>query len=437
MAMRANDLSSFWMPFTNNREFKRLPRMLASAKDMHYFTPDGRAILDGTSGLWCSNAGHCRDKIVAAIQSEAAILDFAPTFNVGHPNAFDLANKLAAKFPAGMDKVFFANSGSEAVDSALKIALAYHRARGEGTRTKLIGRQRAYHGVGFGGLSVGGIANNRRGFLQLPGIDHLTHTLNIAEAGFTRGQPAWGSHLADELEGLVQLHGGENIAAVIVEPMAGSTGVLIPPVGYLEKLREIASRHGILLIFDEVITAFGRLGAMSAAERFGVIPDLITLAKGVTNAAVPMGAVVCAGGIYDAVVNAAKDGIEFFHGYTYSAHPLAVAAATATLELYEEENLFARAAGLEPYWEEAIHSLKDASGVIDIRNIGLVAGIELESRPGAPGARAMEVFHHCFDNGLLTRVTGDIIALSPPLIISKEQIDEIIIKLSAGLKSAA
>lgn len=437
MSMRANDLSAFWMPFTNNRAFKRDPRMLASAKDMHYFTPEGRPVLDGTSGLWCSNAGHCRPTIVEAIQTEAASLDFAPTFNVGHPRAFELATRLAAKFPDGMDKVFFANSGSEAVDSALKIALAYHRANGQGTRTRLIGRQRAYHGVGFGGLSVGGIVNNRAAFVQLPGVDHLSHTLNIAEASFTRGQPAWGGHLAQELEGLVALHGAENIAAVIVEPMAGSTGVIVPPIGYLAMLRDITRKYGILLIFDEVITAFGRLGAASGSERLGVTPDLITVAKGLTNATVPMGAVICAGWIYDTILDAAKNGIEFFHGYTYSAHPLAVAASLATLEVYDEEGLFERAAELEGYWEKAVHGLKGLPAVIDIRNLGLVAGIELEPRPGAPGARAMEVFHKCFDDGLLIRVTGDIIALSPPLIVSPAQIDEIMEKLAATLKSVA
>jgi beta-alanine--pyruvate transaminase len=437
MTIRPNDLDSFWMPFTNNRAFKRDPRLLARAKDMHYFTPDGTPVLDGTSGLWCSNAGHCRDSIVAAIQSEAATLDFAPTFNLGHPRAFELASRLASLFPAGMDRVFFANSGSESVDSALKIALAYHRARGEGSRTKLIGRQRAYHGVGFGGISVGGILGNRRAFPQLPGVDHLPHTLNIAECAFSKGHPAWGAHLADELEAIVGLHGAENIAAVIVEPMSGSTGVIVPPLGYLEKLREITTRHGILLIFDEVITAFGRLGAATAAERFGVTPDLITVAKGLTNAAVPMGAVIASNAVYNTIVDNAAPGIELFHGYTYSAHPLAVAAALASLDIYESEGLFARAAGLESYWEEAVHGLKGLPNVIDIRNIGLVAGIELASRPGKPGERAMAVFHHCFDNGLLIRVTGDIIALSPPLIVSKEQIDEIMEKLAEGLRAVS
>jgi beta-alanine--pyruvate transaminase len=432
-----NDLGSFWMPFTDNRGFKRNPRLLSRAKDMYYYTPDDAPVLDGTSGLWCTNAGHCRDKIVAAIRDEAANLDFAPTFNLGHPRAFELASRLTAKFPAGMDKVFFANSGSEAVDSALKIALAYHRARGEGTRTKLIGRQRGYHGVGFGGLSVGGIVNNRRSFAQLPGVDHLSHTFNLAETAFTKGQPKWGAHLADELETLVALHGAENIAAVIVEPMAGSTGVLVPPIGYLEKLRAITKRHGILLIFDEVITAFGRLGAATAAERLNVIPDMITIAKGLTNAAVPMGAVVCNNTLYDTILDKSGPGIELFHGYTYSAHPLAVAAALASLELYDEENLFQRSAELEGYWESAMHSLRGAPGVIDIRNLGLVAGIELQPHVDAPGKRAMTVFHSCFDYGLLVRVTGDIIALSPPLIVSKAQIDEMVEKLSAGLSAAA
>ncbi len=433
MTIKPNDLDSFWMPFTNNRAFKREPRLLSRAKDMHYYKPDGRAVLDGTSGLWCSNAGHCRAEIVEAIQKEAANLDFAPTFNAGHPGAFKFATRLAALFPDNMDRVFFANSGSEAVDSALKIALAYHRAKGEGTRTRLIGRQRAYHGVGFGGISVGGILNNRRSFVQLPGVDHLTHTLNIQKCAFTRGHPNWGFHLADELEDLVTLHGAENIAAVIVEPVAGSTGVLIPPLGYLERLRDITRRHGILLIFDEVITAFGRVGAASAAERFNVIPDLITVAKGITNAAVPMGAVIANNAIYDTIMAASGPGIEFFHGYTYSAHPLAVAAGLATLEVYEKEGLFQRAADLEGHWEDAVHSLAQAPNVIDIRNLGLMAGIELAPRPGSPGQRAMDVFHSCFDDGLLVRVTGDIIALSPPLIISASQIDEIVEKLSAAI----
>ncbi|WP_091741738.1 aspartate aminotransferase family protein [Phenylobacterium immobile] len=432
-----NDLDAFWMPFTANRAFKAEPRLFSRAKDMHYFTPEGRAVLDGTAGLWCSNAGHCRAPIVAAIQAEAANLDFAPTFNLGHPRAFELASRLTQVFPAELTRVFFVNSGSEAVDTALKMALAYHRANGEGTRTRLIGRQRGYHGVGFGGISVGGLVNNRRAFVTLPGVDHLTHTLNMAETAFTQGQPAWGAHLADELEALVALHGAETIAAVIVEPLAGSTGVLVPPVGYLERLREITAKHGILLIFDEVISGFGRLGAASAAQRLGVTPDLMTLAKGITNAAVPMGAVLAQEFIYDRIVNGAPAGIEFFHGNTYSGHPLAVAAALATLDVYAEEQLFERAAALEPYWQAAVHRLAEAPNVIDVRNLGLVAGIELKPRVDAPGARATEVFHACFDEGLLIRVTGDIIALSPPLIVSDSQIDEMVDKIADVLERTA
>jgi beta-alanine--pyruvate transaminase len=427
--------SSFWMPFTNNRGFKANPRLLASAKDMHYFTPDGRAILDGTSGLWCVNAGHARPKIVEAIQKQAATLDFAPTFQLGHPLAFEFADEIAKIFPAGMDRVFFTNSGSEAVDSALKIALAYQRAIGQGTRTRLIGREKGYHGVGFGGISVGGIANNRRFFPLLPGVDHLPHTFNIEADAFTRGQPEKGAELADALESIVTLHGAETIAAVIVEPVAGSIGVMVPPKGYLERLREITRRHGILLIFDEVITAFGRLGHPTGAQYFGVTPDIITCAKGITNAAVPMGAAVASRKIYDAIVENAAPGIELFHGYTYSGHPLAAAAGLATLATYREDGLFERSRALAPYWEERAHSLRGAPHVIDIRNIGLMAAIELRPRDGAPGARAMEVFHRAFDEGLLLRVTADTIALSPPLIVEKAQIDQMFDKIGSLLKS--
>jgi len=431
----ANDLDPFWMPFTANRSFKAHPRLLASARDMHYFTPDGRSILDGTAGLWCVNAGHARKPIVEAIQRQAEVLDYAPTFQLGHPLVFELAARLGMLFPADINHVFFAGSGSEAVDSALKIALAYQRARGFENRTRLIGRQKGYHGVGFGGISVGGLENNRRGFLTLPGVDHLPHTLNLEEAAFSRGQPAWGAHLADELEVLIAEHGAETIAAVIVEPMSGSAGVIVPPVGYLERLRDITTRHDILLIFDEVITGFGRVGGATAAETLGVIPDLLTCAKGLTNGAVPMGAVGVRGEIYDAVVNdAAGPGIEFFHGYTYSGHPLAAAAGLATLDVYEGEGLYDRARELGPYWEEAVHSLKGAPHVIDIRNMGLVAAVELAPRPDAPGARATEVFHRAFDGGLLIRVTGDVIALSPPLIISREQIDELVGRLADILR---
>jgi beta-alanine--pyruvate transaminase len=433
---RPNDLSAFWMPFTDNRAFKARPRLLARAKDMHYFTPDGRALLDGTAGLWCVNAGHTREPIVEAIRAEAGELDYAPSFQLSHPKAFEFAQRLTGILPDGMDHVFFANSGSEAVDSALKIALAYQRAIGQGTRTRLIGREKGYHGVGFGGISVGGLPNNRRAFALLPGVDHLRHTLDPAQA-FTRGQPEHGAELADDLQRLVDLHGADTIAAVIVEPLAGSAGVIVPPRGYLERLRAICDRHGILLIFDEVITGFGRLGAATAAERFGVTPDLITLAKGLTNAAVPMGAVGVTGKIHDAVVNGAAPGIELFHGYTYSAHPLAVAAGRAALELYRAEGLFARARDLEPAFERAVHGLATAPHVKDVRNLGLVAGIELTPREGAPGARASEVFQLCFDAGALIRVTGDTIALSPPLIMSEAQIGELVGRIAGALSQVA
>jgi beta-alanine--pyruvate transaminase len=432
---RPNDLSAFWMPFTDNRGFKARPRLLARAKDMHYFTPEGRPLLDGTAGLWCVNAGHTREPIVEAIRAEAGELDYAPSFQLSHPKAFDFAQRLAAILPDGMDHVFFANSGSEAVDSALKIALGYQRAIGQGTRTRLIGREKGYHGVGFGGISVGGLPNNRRAFALLPGVDHLRHTLT--DQTFVRGQPEHGAELADDLQRLVDLHGAETIAAVIVEPLAGSAGVIVPPKGYLERLRAICDRHGILLIFDEVITGFGRLGAATAAERFGVTPDLITLAKGLTNAAVPMGAVGVTGKVHDAVVGGAPAGIELFHGYTYSAHPLAVAAGRAALELYRAEGLFARARDLEPAWERAVHALASAPHVKDVRNLGLVAGIELHPRDGAPGARAAEVFQLCFDAGALIRVTADTIALSPPLIISEAQIEELVGRIGEALGQVA
>lgn len=435
--MLENDpLAAFWMPFTANRAYKAAPRQLVAAKDMHYTASDGRQVLDGTAGLWCVNAGHCRAPIAEAIAKAAATLDFAPTFQLGHPQAFELASRVAALMPAGLDRVFFTNSGSESVDTALKIALAYHRARGDGSRTRLIGRERGYHGTGFGGTSVGGLVNNRRAFGPLlNGVDHIRHTHDLARNAFTRGQPAHGAELADDLERLIGLHGADTIAAVIVEPMAGSTGVLVPPAGYLERLRQICDTHGILLIFDEVISAYGRLGTATAAELFGVTPDLLTMAKGLTNAAVPMGAVAVGGGVHDAIVEGAADGIEFFHGYTYSGHPLAAAAGLATLDLYRAEGLFERAAALAGYWADAVHSLHGARHVIDLRNIGLVAGIELASRPGAVGKRATELFHAAFDNGLLVRATGDIIALSPPLIVDKPQIDEMFGKIAALLNT--
>jgi beta-alanine--pyruvate transaminase len=429
-------LEAHWMPFTANRAFKRTPRLLVAAKDMHYTSVDGRQILDGAAGLWCVNAGHCRESIVAAIANQAARVDYAPGFQMGHPLSFQLADRLAGMLPGDLDHVFFANSGSEAVDTALKIALAYHRARGEASRTRLVGRLRGYHGVGFGGISVGGIENNRAAFAAqlLPQVDHLPHTHDLARNAFSRGQPAWGAELAGDLERIIAERGASNIAAVIVEPVAGSTGVLIPPKGYLERLRAICDAHGILLIFDEVITGFGRLGASFAAEYFGIVPDIMTVAKGLTNGAVPMGAVCVRRGIYDAVVNATEQGIEFFHGYTYSGHPLAAAAGLATLDVYEREGLFERAAALAGYWEEAVHALRGVPHVIDLRNLGLVAGIELAPRPGTPGARASEAFAACFNNGLLIRTTGDVIALSPPLIATREHIDQIFDILSSVLR---
>ncbi|WBX83038.1 aspartate aminotransferase family protein [Sphingosinicella microcystinivorans] len=431
-----NDLSAFWMPFTNNRAFKQTPRLLAAAEGMHYTSSDGRSILDATAGLWCVNAGHCRTEIVEAIRDTAARFDFGPTFQLGHPLAFELASKLGMIMPEGLDRIFFTNSGSESVDTALKIALAYQRARGQGSRTRFIGRERAYHGVGFGGISVGGIVGNRRQYgTMLGGVDHLRHTHDLARNAFSRGQPAHGVELADDIERLVALHGADTIAAVIVEPVAGSTGVLVPPVGYLERVRELCTKHDILLIFDEVITAFGRVGKATASERFGVTPDIITMAKGLTNAAVPMGAVAAGRHVYDTVVENAPEGIELFHGYTYSGHPLAAAAGLATLAIYEEERLFEKAIALEAYWGDAVHAMKGLPHVIDCRNIGLVAGIELEARPGAPTKRAMEAFHRAFDSGLLIRVTGDIIALSPPLILEKADIDEIFGRLADILKT--
>ncbi|WBO21206.1 aspartate aminotransferase family protein [Sphingomonas abietis] len=432
-----NDLSAFWMPFTDNRGYKAEPRMFAKAAGMHYWTPDGRQVLDGTGGLWCVNAGHCRAPITQAIAQAAGELDFAPTFQLAHPSVFRLATRLAAITPEGLDHIFFTNSGSESVDTALKIALAYQRSIGQGTRTRLIGRQRGYHGVNFGGVSVGGIVGNRRQFLSLPGVDHLRHTHSHEHQAFTRGQPAWGAHLADELEGLVALHGAETIAAVIVEPMAGSTGVLPPPVGYLEKLRAITAKHGILLIFDEVITGFGRLGAPFAAQAFGVTPDLITMAKGLTNGAVPMGAVAAVGFVHDGIVNNALPGIELAHGYTYSGHPLAAAAGLATLDIYADEGLFERSAALTDVWADAIHGLRDLDVIHDIRTCGFVAGVEMKPKPGAPGARGKAVFHRAFDDGLLVRATADTIALSPPLIASEAEIGEIVDRLRAAIVAAA
>lgn len=432
------DLSAFWMPFTANQQFKAAPRILASAEGMHYYSEDGRKILDGTAGLWCCNAGHGRREIAQAVSQQISRLDFAPTFQMGHPLPFELADRLVDIAPPGFKHVFYTNSGSESVDTALKIALAWQRARGQGTRTRLIGRERGYHGVGFGGISVGGIVTNRKHFgTLLTGVDHLPHTLDIARNAFTRGLPNENDALADELERIVALHDASNIAAVIVEPIAGSTGVILPPKGYLKRLREICTKHGILLIFDEVITGFGRLGAAFAAQEFAVQPDLITCAKGLTNGAIPMGAVLVQDRLYQDLMQAGQGGIELFHGYTYSGHPVAAAAALATLDIYAREQLLTRAHEMAGYWEEAVHSLRGCKHVKDIRNYGLVAGIELESMTGAPGRRAYEVFVRCFQMGALIRVTGDIIALSPPLIIEREHIDQLFSLLQDALQAQA
>jgi beta-alanine--pyruvate transaminase len=434
-----NDLDSYWLPFTPNRAFKKAPRLVVRAKDMHYTTPEGRAVLDGTAGLWCTNAGHNRDPIVAAIQRQAAELDYAPAFHFAHPKAFELASRIAALAPGDLDRVFFCNSGSEAVDTALKIALAYHNVRGQGSRTRLIGRERGYHGVGFGGISVGGIVNNRKFFgTLLAGVDHLPATYNREQQAFTKGEPEWGAHLADELERIVQLHDASTVAAVIVEPMAGSAGVFPAPKGYLPRLRAICDKYGILLIFDEVITGFGRLGHAFAAERYGVIPDMITFAKGVTSGSVPMGGVIVRAGIYDAFMRGPEHVVELFHGYTYSAHPLACAAGLATLDLYRDEGLFERAKKLEPKWADAAMSLKGLPNVLDIRTVGLTAGIDLAARPDAVGQRGYEALERAFhEESMMIRAVGDTLALTPPLIVSEAQIAEIFGKVAKLIRAVA
>jgi beta-alanine--pyruvate transaminase len=435
--VKNKDLDAYWMPFTANRQFKKAPRMLAKAEGMHFWTPEGREILDGIAGMWCVNAGHGRSKIVKAIQDQAAEMDFAPPFNMGHPKAFELAERVVEIAPSGLNKVFFTNSGSESVETALKMAIAYHRVRGEGQRTRLIGRERGYHGVNFGGISVGGISANRKMFgTLLAGVDHIRHT-HDARNQMSRGQPEHGVELAEDLERLVALHDASTIAAVIVEPVAGSTGVLIPPKGYLQRLREICDKHGILLILDEVITGFGRLGSPFAAQHFGVTPDLMTVAKGLTNGSVPMGAVLAKQHIYDTFMNGPEHLIEFAHGYTYSAHPLACAAGIATLETYADEDLLTRGAKMAPAFEQAVHSLAGLPNVVDVRNIGLVGGIELAPIAGEPGKRAFSVFLDCWEKGVLVRTTGDIIALSPPLIIENKHLDQIVGTLADAIKRAA
>ena len=432
------DLDAFWMPFTAARQFRKSPRLLTRSAGMYYWDDKGRQILDGVSGLWCVNAGHGRPKIVKAIQDQAAELDFAPPFNMAHPKAFELASALAKIAPEGMTKVFFTNSGSESVETALKMAIAYHRVRGEGSRTRLIGRERGYHGVNFGGISVGGIVGNRKLFgTLLAGVDHIRHTHDPARNAFTVGQPEHGAELADDLERLVALHDASTIAAVIVEPIAGSTGVLLPPKGYLQRLREICDKHGILLIFDEVITGFGRTGSAFGATTFGVTPDLMTLAKGITNGCVPMGAVLARQSIHDVFMNGPEHLVEFPHGYTYSSHPLACAAALATLETYTDEGLLTRAAQLQADFGAAVHSLRGLPNVIDIRNFGLVGAVELTPRAGEPGKRAFDIFLDCYDKGVMVRVTGDVVALSPPLIIESAQIGQIVDTLRGAIQKAA
>jgi beta-alanine--pyruvate transaminase len=434
-----NDLEAYWLPFTPNRAFKKRPRLVVRAKDMHYYKPDGRAVLDGAAGMWCCNAGHAREPIVKAIQRSAADLDYAPPFQFAHPQAFTLATRIAALAPGDLDHVFFCNSGSEAVDTALKIALAYHNVRGEGARTRLIGRERGYHGAGFGGISVGGIVNNRKQFgNMLAGVDHLPHTYNREKQAFSRGEPEWGAHLADDLERIVALHDASTIAAVIVEPMAGSTGVLPAPKGYLQRLRAICDRHGLLLIFDEVITGYGRLGFAFAAERYGVVPDMITFAKGITSGTVPMGGVVVRRGIYDAFMQGPEHVIELFHGYTYSAHPLAVAAGLATLDVYRDEGLFERAKMLEPKWAEAAMGLKGLPGVLDIRTVGLTCGIDLASLPDAFGRRAYAAMERAFhEEDVMLRSLGETLVLTPPLVISEQQIAQLFDKLAGLIRAGA
>jgi len=431
-----NDLGAFWMPFTSNRQFKKAPRMLVAAKDMYYTSSDGRQVLDGTAGLWCVNAGHCRPKIVEAIAEQSAEMDYAPAFQMGHPKAFELANALVGMAPEGLNHVLFSNSGSESVETALKVALAYHRVRGEGARFRLIGRERGYHGVNFGGISVGGIVTNRKMFgTLLTGVDHMPHTHTPGQNQFTRGERETGGDLATELERIVTLHDASTIAAVIVEPVAGSTGVLIPPKGYLQKLRDITKKHGILLIFDEVITGFGRVGTPFAADYFGVTPDIMVTAKGLTNGTIPMGAVLVTSEIHDAFMQGPEHAIEFMHGYTYSGNPVASAAGLATLETYKEEGLLTRGAELGKYWEDALHSLKGLPHVIDIRNLGLIGAVELEPIAGSPTKRAFSAFVKAFEAGILIRTTGDIIAMSPPLIVEKSHIDILIGKLAEILKT--
>ncbi len=433
------ELDAFWMPFTANRAFKKAPRILSTAKGRYYRDSKGREMLDGFSGLWTSGLGHCHPDIVAAVQQQVATLDYALAFQAGHEKAFELANEVVKIAPAGMSKVFFTNSGSESVDTAMKIAIAYHRARGEGTRTRFVGRERGYHGVNFGGMSVGGVPANRKTFsaAMLPGTVHIRHTHSPADMAFSRGQPTWGAHLADDLERQILLHDPSNIAAMIVEPVSGSAGVIVPPVGYLERLREIATKYGVLLIFDEVITAFGRIGHGFGAQRFNIVPDLITTAKGLTNGVVPMGAVLAREEIYQALMQGPDGAIELFHGYTYSGHPLAVAAGLATLNVYKRDNIFAAARARETFFENALHGLRGEPNVTDIRNIGLMGALDIAPRAGAPGARGMEVFLRCWQEGVVVRATGDTIAIAPIFDTTDAEFERIFAAVRKALQSLA
>ena len=435
--LNANTLESYWMPFTVNRDFKKKPQIVTGASGMYYEMSDGHRLLDGIAGLWCVNAGHGHPKIVEAIQKQAAKLDFASSFGFGHPLAFEYANRLTSVAPEGLDHVFFTNSGSEATDTALKLALAYHHARGEGQRQRIIGRQRGYHGVGFGGLSAAGMGPHKKQFgMLLPGAAHMPHTHDLGRNAFSRGQPTHGGEIADALEQMLQTYDPSTVAAVIVQPIAGSTGVLIPPVGYLEKLREICTRHGILLIFDEVVTGFGRLGRPFAADRFNVTPDLIAIAKGMTNGAVPMGGVIASNTVHTALMDAAAQGaVEFSHGYTYSGHPLASAAALATLDVYISEGIFDHAAAIEPVWQERAHALKGLTGVVDIRNFGLLAGIELGDDIASGKAMAKKVYDFCFERGVLIRPVANTMVLSPPLVISETEIETLFSTIADGLRA--
>lgn len=436
MSIDLPEMDAYWMPFTGNRYFKENPRVIHRAEGMYCWSHDGRKLLDMVAGLWCCNAGHCDPRIVKAIQDQAADLDYAMAFQLGHPKAFELASKLTDIAPDGIDHAFFVNSGSEAVETAMKMTLAYHRIRGQGERTRFIGRERGYHGVGFAGISVGGMSPNRKMFgSMLPGVDHLPHTHNLEHNAFSRGLPNWGDHLADELENIIALHDPSTIAGVIMEPISGSAGVLLPPKGYLKKIREICTKHEIMLIFDEVICGFGRTGDAFAATRFDVTPDIITVAKGLTSGTVPMGGVLTRGDIYDTFMTGPESAIEFFHGYTYSGHPLAAAAGCATLDVYAEDDLFNRARSLEDIFADALHSLKDEPYVIDIRNFGLIGAVELTPIEGQPTARAMGIFRDCFDKGLIIRTTGDTVAFSPPLIVKETQIEETVETIRASLRA--